>query len=162
MNTLATVKYETGDATDPQGSGPKIIAHVCNDRGGWAAGFVMAISHKWSKPEECYRDLAKRGLELGQVQMVMVDEARGVHVANMISQVLRDPTGVNIRYDALRRCLKIVADEATRLGASVHMPRIGCGLAGGQWTEIEPLIQQELCQRGIVVTVYDFIARTEG
>ena len=25
------------------------------------------------------------------------------------------------------------------LSASVHMPRIGCGLAGGKWEEIEPI-----------------------
>jgi hypothetical protein len=42
------------------------------------------------------------------------------------------------------------------LGASVHMPRIGCGLAGSKWTRIEPLIEQYLCGRGVTVTVYDF------
>ena len=40
--------------------------------------------------------------------------------------------------------------------ASVHMPRIGCGLAGGTWDRIEPLIQTHLADRGIAVTVYDF------
>jgi hypothetical protein len=29
-------------------------------------------------------------------------------------------------------------------------------LAGGNWSEIEPLIEEELCQLGIAVTVYDF------
>jgi hypothetical protein len=35
------------------------------------------------------------------------------------------------------------------------MPRIGCGLAGGRWERIEPLIQHNLAERGIPVTVYD-------
>ncbi|MCT2277673.1 hypothetical protein M3G91_08560 [Micromonospora chalcea] len=48
-----------------------------------------------------------------------------------------------------------VADRAEELGASVHMPRIGCGLAGGSWQRIEPLIRQALSDRGIPVTVYD-------
>ncbi|THA79646.1 hypothetical protein E6R60_03350 [Streptomyces sp. A0642] len=43
-----------------------------------------------------------------------------------------------------------------KLGASVHMPRIGCGLAGGTWSRIEPLIEKRLTGRGIPVTVYDF------
>lgn len=36
------------------------------------------------------------------------------------------------------------------------MPRIGCGLAGGQWEEIEPLIVSQLIEKGVAVTVYDF------
>ena len=35
-----------GDATRPQASGPKIIAHICNDLGGWGKGFVVAISRR--------------------------------------------------------------------------------------------------------------------
>jgi hypothetical protein len=39
------------------------------------------------------------------------------------------------------------------------MPRIGCGLAGGEWAHVEPLILETLCAANIVVTVYDFDAR---
>ena len=35
------------------------------------------------------------------------------------------------------------------------MPRIGCGLAGGTWDKIEPLIQSNLSDKEIAVTVYD-------
>jgi O-acetyl-ADP-ribose deacetylase (regulator of RNase III) len=53
-------------------------------------------------------------------------------------------------------CLKKLAAEAKNLEASVHMPRIGCGLAGGKWEEIEPIITDELTSQGIEVSVYDF------
>ena len=36
------------------------------------------------------------------------------------------------------------------------MPRIGCGLAGGKWTEVEPLIEVHLVSADVPVTVYDF------
>jgi hypothetical protein len=36
------------------------------------------------------------------------------------------------------------------------MPRIGCGLAGGRWDQVEPIIIQTLCGRDIPTTVYDF------
>jgi hypothetical protein len=36
------------------------------------------------------------------------------------------------------------------------MPRIGCGLAGGDWSRIEPLIEESLVRRGLPVSVYDF------
>ena len=64
--------------------------------------------------------------------------------------------GPPIRYDAVRMCLKKLAAEAKSLEASVHMPRIGCGLAGGKWEEIEPIITDELTSQGIEVSVYDF------
>ncbi len=35
------------------------------------------------------------------------------------------------------------------------MPRIGCGLAGGTWARIEPLITTTLCAQDVDVTVYD-------
>ena len=49
-----------------------------------------------------------------------------------------------------------VATKANELHASIHMPRIGCGLAGGKWAQVEPLIIDELSSKEIVVTVYDF------
>jgi len=52
--------------------------------------------------------------------------------------------------------LTTVAEHARELDASVHMPRIGCGLAGGRWEEIEPIIGRTLIKNGVPVTVYDF------
>jgi len=45
---------------------------------------------------------------------------------------------------------------ALELDAFVHMPRIGCGLAGGTWDRIEPIIVRALCEHDVAVTVYDF------
>ena len=54
------------------------------------------------------------------------------------------------------RCLEAVSQEAAARNASVHMPRIGCGLAGGKWEKIEPIIEAELVTKGVDVYVYDF------
>jgi hypothetical protein len=35
-------------------------------------------------------------------------------------------------------------------------PRIGRGLAGGEWSKIEPLIEKYLVGAGVAVTEYDF------
>jgi len=61
-----------------------------------------------------------------------------------------------IRYEAVGEGLQRVGDKAIEIGASVHMPRIGCGLAGGSWDRIEPLVRSALSDRGVPVTVYDF------
>ena len=35
------------------------------------------------------------------------------------------------------------------------MPRIGCGLAGGCWEDVSRIVENELVQQAINVTVYD-------
>jgi O-acetyl-ADP-ribose deacetylase (regulator of RNase III) len=134
------IQFITGDATDPIGSGNKIIAHVCNDIGAWGAGFVLAISKRWPQPEAQY--LKSRGcLALGTLSLIQVDP--GIWVANMIAQrgICTEDGVPPIRYAALRQCLAILAVEARKLRATIHMPRIGCGLAGGKWESVEPLIR---------------------
>lgn len=64
-------------------------------------------------------------------------------------------SGSAVRYEAIDTALGALAEKAAELEASVHMPRIGCGLAGGNWSRVEPLIAQRLTGRGIPVTVYD-------
>ncbi|MFI6574367.1 macro domain-containing protein [Nocardiopsis sp. NPDC050513] len=149
-----------GDATNPDASGPTIIAHVCNDRGGWGKGFVLALSRRWAEPERDYRawhrERARNDFALGAVRVVRVRP--DLWVANMVAQHgTRRGTGGRppVRYEAVAACLRALAAHAEELGASVHMPRIGCGLAGGRWSRIQPLIEEELLARGIRVTVYD-------
>lgn|SRR5574341_630715 len=94
--------------------------------------------------------------DLGAVQLVAVGS--DLWVANMVAQhgMRAARSGPPIRYEAVERCLQVLADHTDRLRASVHMPRIGCGLAGGKWELIEPIIARTLCERGIVTTVYDY------
>lgn len=152
------IKYIKGDATRPAVSGNKIIVHVCNDIGGWGRGFVMALSARWKGPEQEYRNwfASKENFALGQVQLVQVEP--DIWVANMIGQ--RDTrAGADgtppVRYEAIAGCLQKVAAFAKENNASVHMPRIGCGLAGGTWDKMEPVIAGQLSKNDIEVTVYD-------
>jgi O-acetyl-ADP-ribose deacetylase (regulator of RNase III) len=156
---MGEIKYVQGDATVPSVKGVKVIAHVCNDLGGWGKGFVLALSRRWPEPEKAYRawhrDRAANDFGLGAVQLVQVE--RDVWVANMIGQhgIRTGSKGVPVRYEAIDTALGLLAERAAELGASVHMPRIGCGLAGGKWSRVEPLITERLVRRGITVTVYD-------
>lgn len=154
-----SINYTKGDATDPRADGNKIIVHICNDIGGWGKGFVMAISKRWKKPEQQYREWFKsqENFTLGQVQFVQV--ADDLWVANLIGQhkINKDEQGnAPIRYEAVLSGLEKVGQFALEQSATVHMPRIGCGLAGGTWDRIEPLIESALGKRGVGVWVYDF------
>lgn len=163
--TVNGIRYVVGDATRPEGNGPKVIVHVCNNIGAWGAGFVKALSARWPEPERQYRQwMASIPVEvsrlrvLGAWRSVLVEENPRIWVVNLIGQegIGRSVSGIPpVRYDAIERGLKSIGVHYEGLGISVHMPRIGCGLAGGKWEEIEPIIQRTLVARGIPVTVYD-------
>lgn len=154
------ITYLRGDATCPQSKGNKVIAHICNDLGGWGKGFVLAISKRWPEPEREYRrwhrKRAQNDFQLGAVQFVKV--TKYITVANMIGQrgMKTGSKGPPIRYDAVESGLSTISDWAKAANASVHMPRIGCGLAGGKWSKIEPLITKSLVERKVGVYVYDY------
>lgn len=155
-----TIHYIKGDATSPQAKGTKVICHICNDLGGWGKGFVLAISKRWPEPEKEYRlwhrGRSKNDFQLGKTKLVQVEKY--VLVANMIAQrgMKTGSNGPPIRYEAVERCLDSLAISVLELGASVHMPRIGCGLAGGKWEKIEEIIKRTLLSKDIDVYVYDY------
>ena len=151
---MADIHYLVGDATEPIGDGPNIIAHVCNNQGAWGAGFTRALSARYPRAEEVYR-MKRPDLKLGDVQMV--EMPNGFQVANMIAQdgLISHGNPRPLRYDALGACLLEVGKYAQRGGYAVHMPRIGCGLAGGDWMYVEKLIHDALPRQNVPTFVYD-------
>lgn len=162
------IHYHSGDATRPfVRTGTRVIAHVCNDAGKWGAGFSGAISAKWKEPEEFFRKqfrFAKNRFKLGAVQWAFVD--LGLAVVNMIAQEgVRSSTNPKpIRYEALEKCLDKVAEGCHGLigdsttvkkrRVTIHMPRIACGLAGGTWGIVGPLVEDAFWD--LEVYVYDW------
>jgi len=149
------IRYVTGDATNPLAPGQKILPHVCNNIGKWGRGYVMAISAKWPAVRDAYLEWYKRK-EFGLGKVLYVQVTPHITIANMVAQagIKTGSKGPPIRYDALEECLTDVAKTAdawTRHpsiwspghnmmpAASLHMPKIGTGLAGGSWTSIEPI-----------------------
>jgi O-acetyl-ADP-ribose deacetylase (regulator of RNase III) len=157
------ITYLKGDATNPVvKEGARFIVHISNDIGAWGAGFVLAISKKWDSPEKLYRMWKPNELKLGDIQVCMVDSS-GIFVVNMIAQHGcgwsdgRPP----IRYVGLYTCLEKVSKMLKKMAVddqkevSVHMPRIGCGLAGGEWDKVEEIINKTLVANNVPVYVYD-------
>lgn len=129
----------------------KMIAHVCNDRGGWGAGFTGPLGNRYPMAKSYYGFWAKDHPindwyattprvkftnSLGTTQFVRADNS--ICVANMVAQhgykSHKNPTPLS--YQALLECLEDVIFEAHSYGASIHMPRIGCELGGGKWPSV--------------------------
>ena len=150
---MKPITYLIGDATHPIGDGQKIIPHVVNNIGAWGAGFVLAISKRWSLPEQEYLKLKE--YPLGFVQLIKVED--DITVANIVGQHgIGFKNGIPpIRYDAIEKGFDFLYGHAKKNDASIHMPRLGCGLAGGHWDEIEKLITTNFSVKDIEVFVYD-------
>lgn len=163
---MANLHYVVGDATDPIKK-PAVIAHVCNSIGAWGRGFVMSLSARSTLPEAAYRDwytrrvtgFQRKPFRLGEVQFVSY--APGVFVANMIAQegIRWQGSTPPIRYEALEKCLSqlyshiLYCPDLGGKGYTVHMPRIGCVLAGGDWQTIEGVINKHMKVDTVVYTL---------
>jgi hypothetical protein len=78
-------------------------------------------------------------------------------VANVVGQhrTIRHGEAVPVRYDALESGLELAATFCAEKRATAHMPRLGAGLARGDWPRIEGLIERALVDWKIDATVYD-------
>lgn len=107
-------------------------------------------------------------MPLGEIQVVPVkDEYGTIFVVNMIAQhnFTTEDNPVALRYQALADCFRKLDEwiksyqiakglmaRPDRVGdVTIHMPRIGCGLAGGSWDKIELLINVLLFSHDIFV-----------
>lgn len=155
----AAITYLKGDALEPRGEGPVVIAQVVNDATpNWGGrGFAKAVKNRAPEVQEDFRRWAalhRSRFTLGESRLYKA--ADDLFFFSMICQEGYGPSATpRLRYAALQKGLIELADAAHQLRASVHMPRIGSGQAGGSWEIIEELISQEVCGRGIQVTVYD-------
>jgi O-acetyl-ADP-ribose deacetylase (regulator of RNase III) len=158
---MVPIKYIKGSATDIilfQKTAPTadnhVIAHICNDYGGWGAGFVLALSKLSKLPEQAYRALQVEHRQLGNTYLVEIQP--GLSAANMIAQHGNSASGKPaVRYAALAFCLDSLQYQLPGTNTAIHMPRIGCGLGGGDWETVEPLIIEYLSEKDIQVVVYD-------
>lgn len=93
--------------------------------------------------------------KLGTTELIKCTE--DVWVANIIGQ---DGYGRErrkyVQYSALEYGFRTLAAHLDPTKHTIHAPRLGAGLAGGEWSEVEARIQRELVNKGFSVTIYDY------
>jgi hypothetical protein len=162
-----TINYLIGDATRPQITNDEIgyICHIVNNYGVWGAGFVIALSNRWSEPEQYYhlwantKKINGTTFKLGNIQKVQVDKK--LYVINMLAQdgFISKNNKQPCKLDAVEQCFQeinnlILLDNIKYAAKiSLHMPRIGCGLGGQTWENMEVLLKKYFIN--INVYVYD-------
>jgi len=146
-----------GDALEPRGTGLRIIAQIVNDKTpNWGAGFARAVRNKYPSVQKDFKKWTifnPDKFSLGNTHTSQISD--DLCFVNMIAQHgYGESIKPRIRYAALGDCLHQLKEISLSKGASVHMPRIGTGYAGGNWSYILELIDEILVKNGIEVTIY--------
>jgi O-acetyl-ADP-ribose deacetylase (regulator of RNase III) len=121
-----------------------IIAHGVNCVGGFRSGIAGQIAKLYPEVKEQYlKQHEIDGWKLGDVQFVPTMD--GTIIANCATQKEYYPRDkVHADYYAIRSCMEQVKFFA-QLGNqknSIAIPKIGCGLAGGDWKIVSRILEE--------------------
>lgn len=147
-----------GDILEPRNGGKKIICQLVNDKAvKWGGGVANRIARRFPYAEEAY---SKQFVQIPQRdrlgRAIFSEASEDLTIASLIGQEGFGPSLFpRIRYAELGACLEQAAEYAASVGASIHMPKIGTGSAGGDWSTIKELIIAVMVRAGLSVTVYD-------
>lgn len=130
------IQYKTHDATIPLFQRTMIV-HICNNVNIWQQGFVVPLAQKYPQAKAIYHQEPQT---LKHVQFVLIK--KDLMIANMIAQegILTEQNPQPLNMNALKTTLEKVYHYAHLHHFKIQMPKIGSGLAGGNWEAIAPLI----------------------
>ena len=144
-------RYIQGDITETE---LKFIAHGVNCQNTMGSGVAKALFTKWPEVKARYHRYFERlGSPedfLGDISTARIDD---LLVLNMHTQLNYGYDGQRyVSYAAVAKCF--TAASILYRGQTIAIPKIGCGLAGGNWTFMEQLINDSVSDR-IEIWVYD-------
>lgn len=140
------ITYRVGDAAQPP-ERPACIVHVVNNVGAWGRGFTSSLD-RWPSARTTYQYASKAG---GRCIFTAL-ASDGLFIAHLVAMngVRSTQNPVPLQLDWLAASLSELAQVAPA-DLTFHMPRLGCGLAGGRWSLVEPLIGLTLEHRDVYV-----------
>lgn len=148
-----------------------VIAHGCNCYCTMGAGIAPQMADAFRADDYPLEDNMFRGdiNKLGQIDYMWVDPETKDHsytrsgwhnlaVVNCYTQFgygrnHKDGSEKPIDYEALTLCMRKLNHEF--IGLKVGLPKIGAGLAGGDWEKIKDIIIKELYHCNVTVVIYE-------
>lgn len=83
--------------------------------------------------------------KLGTISLAeVVRGSKGITIVNAYTQYRYGGGVVNVDYDAIDSCFKRIRTLFSGSNLSIGYPLIGCGLAGGDWSIVRPIIDKNL------------------
>ena len=139
MNTV------TGDLLKLGAEGQfDVIVHGCNCQNQMGAGIAKSIKEQFPGAYDADLETEKGSREkLGTITSAEVDcDGHALTIVNAYTQFHWRGRGDKADYDAIRSAFRTIQQKYT--GKRIGYPKIGAGLAGGDWEAISAIIEEEL------------------
>lgn len=131
-----------------------ILVHGCNCFCRMKSGIAKEITDRYPQVAELDAK-TEVGLKdkLGTIGKIYIPAYKDLHdfyIVNAYTQYLygRDKSVRYVDYDAVQSCFRKIADQVKFLGLeeqyTIGYPKIGCGLANGDWKIVSKIIDKEL------------------
>ena len=135
------ITYKKGNLLDAT---ERYIGHGCNCQGIMGAGVALAIKNKWPKVAEVDRKRFLAGnCLLGEADYVIVKTDPLTFVVNFYTQPRPGPcASLDAIETSIFKFFYGWACEAKTI--SLALPRIGCGLGGLKWNDVEGAINRAI------------------
>jgi len=131
-----------------------VIVHGANCQCTMGAGIAVGVRSSFPEAYEADLKTAKGDrAKLGSISFAEISSGdRRLVVVNAYTQFHYRGSGVRVDYEAVRSALREVKKRFT--GLRIGYPKIGAGLAGGDWTTIAAIIEDELAGENHTLVEY--------
>jgi O-acetyl-ADP-ribose deacetylase (regulator of RNase III) len=131
-----------------------VIVHGCNCFCSMDAGIAKFIAVEF--PEAYAEDQKTVQGDKGKLGTCTFAEVkRNGHrfaIVNAYTQFQHSGPGPKLDYDALRSCMRYISKAFP--GKRIGLPKIGAGLAGGDWEKISKIISEEMQTADVTIVEY--------
>jgi len=131
-----------------------LIVHGCNCFCTMGAGIAKGIKSEFPEAFDADQATLKGSKEkLGTCSFAKIEpEGIDLVVVNAYTQFNYHGPGIKVNYDAVRSCMKWIKENFE--GKRIGLPKIGAGLAGGDWEKISQIIDEELAGEDVTLVEY--------
>ena len=156
---MSRIRFIEDDLVSPKSEKIDIIVHQCNCFGKMGAGIAKQIALKYPEVAQLESNFCKTPkYAFGKNCIANTNDKRVV--INMHSQFRYGTEKRQTNYQAFERCLHLLSTyylPHQSPTAVVGLPyNIGCGLAGGDWNTILPIIERfaDKIKQPVVIVKY--------
>lgn len=141
------VEHRRGDLF---GSDIKVLAHGCNCAGAMGAGIALQFKRRFPAMYNDYRDACKTGVF--QPGDIIVWEEDGYTIYNLGTEA-HWKTRARLKW--VRESVQNMIKDAQAAGITeIAMPRIGAGLGGLEWADVEEVLWELSPEPDFKLVVY--------
>jgi O-acetyl-ADP-ribose deacetylase (regulator of RNase III) len=136
-----------------------VITHGCNCMSNMGAGIAPQMAKAFGVDQYPLESFTRKGdiNKLGQIEWLIERDGAIPFVVNSYTQFSygknhADGVSKPLDYEALTLCMRKINHRFS--GKHIGLPKIGAGLAGGDWNRIKKIIQTELKDMKVSVVIY--------